>query len=185
MYVSLTSSLLKIALKGSGYNVMKLTQFRSIRARSILLVVLVLTSISFASAEAVNPVASDKSEAATAQPWPQTWRGQAESVDKAGYSMVIGLGLCITVLFGGLALAKKAGWVKAPARNRSVQVLEKVALSPKSSLCVIEAEGKKYLIAVGSERVSLVSRLGQESIAVGDDSFEEYLCEKAQPLSAC
>ena len=147
--------------------------------------VLFFGPITLVSAEEGTVQVVEKKDENTVKSWTPAWRGQAESVDKSGYSMVVGLGSCIAVLFGGLALAKKAGWVKVPTHNRSVQVLEKIALSSKSSLCVIEAEGKKYLIAVGSERVSLVSRLGKESNALEDDSFEEFLCEKQQPISAC
>jgi len=164
---------------------MKLIECRAHRVCLSIGFVFLLGGFSLALADEVNVAPVVKSEESSVKPWTPTWRGQAESVDKTGYSMVIGLGSCIAVLFGGLALAKKAGWVKVPTHNRSVQVLEKIALSSKSSLCVIEAEGKKYLIAVGSERVSLVSRLGKESSTIEDESFEEFLCEKQQPISAC
>ena len=70
----------------------------------VLSALCVAMSLPLAAEEVAKPVVG-KSEKVVVEPWTPNWRGQSEAVDKAGYSMVIGLGSCIAILFCGLALA--------------------------------------------------------------------------------
>jgi len=52
---------------------------------------------------------------------------------------------------GGLAgwlLGRLRGWKRTPAR---LAVLERIALAPRQSLALVEAEGRRFLIATSAE----------------------------------
>lgn len=99
--------------------------------------------------------------------------------------MVLGLSACIALLSVGVWAAKRFGLVKVPGRKGGLNIIERTPLSQKTSLCLVEARGKQFLIAVGSERVSLISNMSVGDGLETEQSFEEFLCEKPQPISAC
>ena len=117
--------------------------------------------------------------------WMSGWRSPAEPVQEAGYSMMFGLACCLVVLCGGVWVAKKFGLVKTPQRGSGLRVIERTALSAKTSLCLIESQGKQYLVSVGSERVSLISNVSVGDSLEHEGSFEEFICEPSQSVTAC
>ena len=152
-----------------------------------LLIVMGLISPSLHAEDAANSEASRvASTAPDAKPaWAANWKTPQQPVETVGYSMFLGLGLCLAVLSVGVWAAKKFGWVQPAKRAGRLKVIERTALSAKTSLCLVEAQGKQFLVSVGSERVSVVSRLSVEDSLEGAESFEELVCDRTEKLAAC
>lgn len=133
------------------------------------------------------PIAAEKLvEKSDAKPaWATNWRTQSEPVAETGSTMMVALVGCIALFSVGIWTAKRFGLVKPAGKLSGLRVLERTPLSPKTSLCLVEARGKQFLVSVGSERVSLISSLSVGDPLDADGSFEELLCEKPQPISAC
>jgi flagellar biogenesis protein FliO len=115
--------------------------------------------------------------------WAKSWKTQTEPVQEAGYSMLLGLLFCLAVLSFGIWACKRLGWIKPNLTRGNLKVIERTALSAKTSLCLVEAGGKRILVSVGSERVSVISRVGDSLEA--NESFEELVCNHTDQLSAC
>ncbi len=136
--------------------------------------------------EAQAPQSAAAQHADVAKPaWASNWRSQPEPVAQAGSTMMVALVGCIALFSFGIWAAKRLGLVKPAGTLSGLRVLERTPLSPKTSLCLVEARGKQFLVSVGSERVSLISSLRVGDSPEIDGSFEELLCEKSQPISAC
>lgn len=71
--------------------------------------------------------------------------------------MFQGLALCLAIFFIGLHIYKR--WVKPQngVGQRRIRLLERVALSGKSSLVLAEVDGRSVLLTVGSDRVNVHS----------------------------
>ncbi len=65
-----------------------------------------------------------------------------------------GFGLCVAIFLIGIHLYKKYILKDDFKTERSLRVLEKIPLSGKSHLCLVQYNDKKLLMAVGSENVS-------------------------------
>lgn len=135
------------------------------------------------------PVTGEKAQKVQADAgkpaWANGWRSQGEPVEQAGYTMVFGLAFCLALLCGGVWVAKRFGLVKVPGKNAGLRVLERTPVSPKTTICLVEARGKQFLISVGSERVSLISSMSVGDSVESDESFEEFICDSSQPVTAC
>lgn len=117
--------------------------------------------------------------------WASGWRAPTEPLQEAGFSMAFGLACCLALLCGGVWVAKRFGLVKMPNPKTGLKVLERTPVSAKTSLCLVEARGKQFLISVGSERVSLISNLSVDDSLESEQSFEEFVCDSTQPVTAC
>lgn len=96
--------------------------------------------------------------------------------------MVEGLLLCGVLLSGFVYVMKRKGYVNAAPTSRQLRVIEKLQISGKSTLILVEREGKKLLLAVGSDRVSLVDSEDESSFIRLDQ--KELVCDDALELSA-
>jgi len=102
-----------------------------------------------------------------------------------GSKIILGLGLCMIVLLGGVAVARRCGLVDARSTRRTMKVIERLPLSAKSSLCVVEIEGKNIILAVGSERVTVVKSENDVLTNSSQLSFEDLVCDGSDAVSAC
>jgi flagellar biosynthetic protein FliO len=86
------------------------------------------------------------------------WRSEPGiDIGQKGFSMLQGLFLCLGILLIGTYLVKRFKSVSVEGTKRRMQVLEKLAISPKTSLVLVEVDGKKLVLGVGAEKVSFSS----------------------------
>lgn len=65
-----------------------------------------------------------------------------------------GLGLCIAAFLISVHFYKKYVLKSSAAPTRSIKIIERTQISPKSHLCLVEVMEKRILVAVGSDQVS-------------------------------
>jgi flagellar protein FliO/FliZ len=89
----------------------------------------------------------------------------------AGLKLMAALGVVLGGLLLVYALGRKKMRFFSPARAGAIKVLETRYLGPKKALCVVEVRGEEFLLAMGHERIELISRLDPKKAP----SFEETL----------
>jgi hypothetical protein len=83
------------------------------------------------------------------------WRDNNEGLEGTGIKMLQALAICCGVFLVGIHFYKKyTGQGPVFNKNRRMRILERLPVSPKSALLLVEVDGKKVLIGVGSENVS-------------------------------
>ena len=92
---------------------------------------------------------------------------------------VEGLVLCVGVLFIGVALVKKLKIKGTTSGARQIKVVERTAVSPKTSLILAEVNGSKVLLSVGPDRVSFLNMTNSEF-----NPSLETLCEAEGKITA-
>ena len=80
----------------------------------------------------------------------QSNEGESSSV----ITMFEGLAACLGVFFIGLHFYRKFHGNTGVATSRTLTIKERLSISPKTSLVIIEWEGKPLLLAVGPDTVS-------------------------------
>lgn len=75
-------------------------------------------------------------------------------------SMLKGLGLTLGVFFVGLGIWKRFSGVEIRKGESLLKVIERTPLTSKTSLAVVEFQGKQVLVSVGSENVQLLKNSG-------------------------
>lgn len=108
------------------------------------------------------------------------WRSRPSNEADLGGNAVKGLVVTLSTLFIGLALAKKYYKPLQGTSKRRCRVIERTALTSKTSLLVVEYEGKEILCAVGPDRVSVLSG-GKEQFS---DTLESECYDQELKLSA-
>lgn len=99
---------------------------------------------------------------------------------KLAGTMAKGLAICIGFFFIGLSVYKRLR-PKAFLANNRVRVIERISISPKTNLILVEVDGCEKLITVGSDLVQELRPLGRDSL----ESFQELsLCQEDLKLSA-
>jgi flagellar biogenesis protein FliO len=96
--------------------------------------------------------------------------------------MVGALFFCLCVFAVGVRIARKFSPVQKTSRQRRIEVREKVALNSKAAVYLIAVDNREYLIASGSESVSMLpthsvtTPLFAESLdEIYDDSGEAHV----------
>lgn len=109
---------------------------------------------------------------------------EADTMESGGaiLRMVEGLLFCGIALSGLVYFLKKKGAMSAVPAARRMRVIERLQISGKSSLVLVEREGRKLLLAVGSDHVSLVDAEDNQSFIRLDQ--KELVCDDALELSA-
>ncbi len=82
-------------------------------------------------------------------------------------ALALVLGVLLLIYAGsrrGLRLLPRGG-------GQQIEVLETRSLGPKKALCLVRVRGEEYLLGLGADRVSLISRVGGADAT----SFEEQL----------
>jgi flagellar biogenesis protein FliO len=93
--------------------------------------------------------------------------------------MIGGLFLCLGVFALGMRLVKRHSSRTSTGRRR-IEVRERVALSPKASLTLISIDNKEFLVASGSDSVSILPTrsippgLFDESLDRAGDEMEAF-----------
>lgn len=72
-------------------------------------------------------------------------------------SMVKGLAICISLLLVVVWVLKKIKSPMITGQGRKLKIIERLPVSAKSSILLVEVNKKKMLIGVGSDPVSLIS----------------------------
>lgn len=91
--------------------------------------------------------------------------------------MVQGLGGTLAVFFLGLAIYQRKFQKLGPVRERQLIIKERLPLTPKTSLALVECNGKRLLCAVGPDPVTL---LDQSTFM--DDLLTEHQAEEEKIL---
>lgn len=124
---------------------------------------------------------ADKEQAAASGKPAAAWSTESDSSTLAGtgFKMIQGLGLCVGVLLIGVHFFKKYNPQNNPrAPGRSMRIIEKMAVAPKTSLVLATVEGRKILFAVGNERVSFFStQETQDELPAHFDTSLDLLCQ--------
>jgi flagellar biogenesis protein FliO len=117
------------------------------------------------------------------QQGPPSEEQQTTPASGLGVRMFQGLALAIAVLCAGVYLAKRRG-IGQVGSARSIRIIERCALSARSTLILVEVNGKKMLIGVGSETPTLLaprtSGLGSLDPAEFNDAMEQ-VCDGSTP----
>lgn len=98
---------------------------------------------------------------------------EASSSQSSVVGMLSGLALCVGVLLIGSYGYKKLHGDKIVKISKNLKIIERLPLTQKSSLCVVEWEGKKLLVGTGTDPVSFFE--SRESFG----NFSEEICEEA------
>ena len=84
----------------------------------------------------------------------EEWRQKNPGETSTGLKLVKGLGLCIGVFLIGAALYQRMRGRGLPGNGGRMQVLERLPLTAKTALMLVECDGRKLLVAVGPDRVA-------------------------------
>lgn len=69
-------------------------------------------------------------------------------------TMTKGLGLCLGVLFIGLHLLKRTRAI-LPSSSQAIMVVSRAPLTNKTSIALVECNGRQFLCGVGTEPVTI------------------------------
>lgn len=76
--------------------------------------------------------------------------------------VVLTLVLLVGALYFVRPLLKKTQWGGAPIGGAGVDIVSRVYLGPKAGICLVRAEGRKFLVGLGADGVRLLADLGTE-----------------------
>jgi flagellar biogenesis protein FliO len=148
----------------------------------ILLLAIVVTTV-MAVFETQNALAEDRSDKKLA--WITGTQQEKADTKNPLLVMIQGLGACLGLFFIGLALYQRTRQVGKNTQQKRLVIRERVALSQKSSLVIVECDGKSYLCSVGTDTVSVVSESGITKARPELIHSEEGVCrETLQKRSA-
>lgn len=99
----------------------------------------------------------------------------SSSVTASCLRMVGALFFCLGVFAGGIHLYRRFAAKGVGSSKRRLVVRERLALSSKSSLALVSLDGKEFVVASGSEHVTLVP-----TNAITANSFSEALTEETE-----
>jgi len=80
---------------------------------------------------------------------------EGPSLTSATLKMVGALCFCLGVLAFGVRVAKRFSGTTGTAKRRRIEVREKAPLSSKAALYLIAVDNREYLVASGSDAVSI------------------------------
>jgi len=72
-------------------------------------------------------------------------------------TMAKGLAICIALLLGAVWILKKLKSPMITGQGRKLRIIERLPVSAKSSILLVEVNNKTVLIGVGSDPVNLIS----------------------------
>lgn len=74
--------------------------------------------------------------------------------------VVLTLALLMGALYFVRPLLKKTKWGGAPVGGPGLDILSRAYLGPKAGICLVQAEGRKFLVGVGADGVRLLADFG-------------------------
>jgi flagellar biogenesis protein FliO len=104
--------------------------------------------------------------------------GLSSSIMSTSARMIGGLFLCLGVFAVVVRLLKRHG-ARSGAGRRRIEVRERIALSSKASLTLVAIDNKEFLVASGSESVSILP-----TRAIPPGLFAESLDEVTHEVEA-
>ena len=106
------------------------------------------------------------------------WSTGAETnVSAQGFKMLQGLALCIGAFLVGFGIFKKITGRTSQTAGRTMKVLDRIPLAAKTMLVLVEVEGRKFLLTVGSDRSTVVRLEQHENRRAEFDESIELLCK--------
>lgn len=85
------------------------------------------------------------------------FRTEAETnVAASGMRMVKALGICLGLFFIGVYLYKRFAHKAVIIPSRRMRVIDRVSVAAKTTLVLVEVEGRTVLMAVGGEKVAFL-----------------------------
>lgn len=123
------------------------------------------TAISAHADDAVTPSKMERTRALVNEAQvPATKEPSTGDLSSTAWKMLQGLGITLGILCVGLGVAKKFGVAPpAPAKKR-IKLLDRVAVSRKSSIILAEVDGRQVLLAVGGDPVTFHGDFTSESM---------------------
>ncbi len=115
------------------------------------------------------------------------WRSPADQDFKSsGYKMLQGLGVCVGLFLVLAHFLRKYGTGRGVGVRNRMQIIEKCSLAYKTSLMMVLIDGVEYVVAVGSERVTLIKGSNKTEFvqAISLDQALQEICEKEKDLAA-
>lgn len=76
-------------------------------------------------------------------------------------NLLAGLALCCGVFFVMLYVLKRCDRARVGFGSRSMKVVERLPLSSKTALLIVEVEGRKQLLGLGTENITFLGSLGR------------------------
>lgn len=74
--------------------------------------------------------------------------------------VILTLALLLGALYFVRPLLKKTKWGGSATNGTGLDIVGRVYLGPKAGLCLVQAEGRKFLVGVGADGVRLLAELG-------------------------
>ncbi len=103
--------------------------------------------------------------------------------------MIAGLALCVGVFLIGAWLVRRTSGKVKPMNTRSMRVVERMPVTSKTSLMLIEVEGRRVMIAAGPDKVSffapesgMADTYSSDALTLKEELIE--LCEEQARFSA-
>ena len=171
-----------------------------------LLIVLLVSALVGASASAESGDIGPASVAPAAQPSFQERMESAVQAKRAGQSqqksitaesplssnagrMVAGLAMCVGVFLIGAWLVRRASGKIKPTNTRSLRVVERMPITSKTSLMLVEVDGRRVMISAGPDKVSffapesgMADTYNSDALTLKEELIE--LCEEQARFSA-
>jgi len=121
----------------------------------------------------------------------QGWRTEAEvDLKEKSFDVFKALVLCIGVFCIVIYFLKRMNKGVIGGANKRIQVLEKVQIASKTSLVLVELDGKPLLFSLGNDRVSVLNPESKSSVYSSTEELSQFseslesVCEKDIQLSA-
>lgn len=117
----------------------------------LLLPALILSNVAVAQSTSSSAASNPQALSTTVAPIPPL------DFSASLFSMVKGLAICVALLLTVVWLLKKFKAPLVTGQGRAMRIVERLPVTTKSSLLLVEVNSKKVLIGVGSDPISLVS----------------------------
>lgn len=147
-------------------------------AKVVRLPVLLLLVSSWLMLRGITMALAEGSVSATLQPGSVPSELYSPTIMSSSVRMIGGLFLCLGVFALGVRLFKRHSSRTSTGRRR-IEVRERVALSPKASLTLVAIDNKEFLVASGSDSVSILP-----TRAIPPGLFDESLDRVADEIEA-
>ncbi|MDC0358692.1 flagellar biosynthetic protein FliO [Oligoflexia bacterium] len=123
----------------------------------------------------------------------ESWRSDTSQPQfkGSGFRMLQGLAICVGVFLVGVYFIKRFGKQKNYYPDKHLNILERMPLTQKTALLLVEVNGENVLLSVGSDRVNFLKT--QDAVAKVEskeqvkDKFDKSLdviCKEELKLSA-
>lgn len=91
-----------------------------------------------------------------------------------GFVMLRALGICIGVLLVFTWLLQRISGKGKSGKEKLLKIIDRIPIGAKANLLLVEIEGQRVCLAVGSDNVS---QIGVRAVSVATDSFDNTLRE--------